>query len=194
MTEFYDDYIDSYRTPARSSPSPPAPSRASDRGNGNVATWAKANANPTNYPPSRAPSRTGPPPTQALGLMRKHTRTQTAPSRASQRSSGYEQEEGYASGDYEEPVSQNLSKIRIKVHYQDDIRGMALAPTTSFFDFMDKLCIKFGATALDVKFKDEDGGKVSLKDDGDYEMAIETAKESAQGKAEGRLEIWCVDA
>jgi hypothetical protein len=121
--------------------------------------------------------------------MRKHTRTQTAPSR-SQSSSAYEQEEGYASGDSEEviPATYNSTKIRIKVHYQDDIRGMALMPHTSFPEFMDKLYAKFGATALDVKFKDEDGVKVSLKDDGDYEMAIETAKESAEGK----LEIWCV--
>jgi hypothetical protein len=44
---------------------------------------------------------------------------------------------------------------------------------------------------LNVKFKDEDGTLVSIKDETDYEMALETAKESTNGKAEGKLEIWC---
>lgn len=70
---------------------------------------------------------------------------------------------------------------------------MTLTPDVSFNDFMDKLCIKFEVARLDVKFKDEDGGKVSLKDESDYEMAIETIKETSKGKAEGRLEIWCAD-
>ena len=32
---------------------------------------------------------------------------------------------------------------------------------------------------LSMKFKDEDGGKVSLRDDSDFELAIETAREVA---------------
>lgn len=49
------------------------------------------------------------------------------------------------------------------------------------------------ANGLSVKFKDEDGGKISLRDESDYELAIETARESSGGKAEGKLEIWCSD-
>ena len=44
-----------------------------------------------------------------------------------------------------------------------------------------------------MKFKDEDGGKVSLRDEMDYELAIETARHNAKGRPEGRLEIWCMD-
>jgi hypothetical protein len=44
-----------------------------------------------------------------------------------------------------------------------------------------------------LKFKDEDGGMVSLKDESDYELAIETARESAKGRSEGKLEVWCAD-
>jgi hypothetical protein len=72
---------------------------------------------------------------------------------------------------------------------------MALVPDTPYEEFMNTLAIKFGVAEfrLDVKFKDEDGGKVSLKDEMDYEMALETAKETARGKSEGMLEIWCTD-
>lgn len=34
---------------------------------------------------------------------------------------------------------------------------------------------------------------MSLRDEMDYELAIETARENAKGKSEGRLEIWCTD-
>ena len=44
-----------------------------------------------------------------------------------------------------------------------------------------------------MKFKDEDGGKVTLRDESDYELAIETARESAKGKPEGKLEVWADD-
>jgi len=193
ISEFYDNYIDSYQSLPPPIPSLPLPFKAPELGI--VPNLARTNTNPSSYSPSRAPSRNAPPlPTQAPSLTRKQTRIQAVPSKSP--ISVYEPEEGYVSGDYEEvvPASYNLAKIRVKVHYQDDVRGMALPPGTSFLEFMNKLCIKFGATALDVKFKDEDGGKVSLKDDGDYEMAIETAKDSADGKAEGRLEVWSIDA
>ncbi len=72
---------------------------------------------------------------------------------------------------------------------------MALDAALPFDDFVDRVTAKFGKSfnGLGLKFKDEDGGKVSLRDDMDYELAIETARESAKGKPEGRLEIWCVD-
>lgn len=72
---------------------------------------------------------------------------------------------------------------------------MTLSPDTPFTDFMDKVMAKFfkEINGLDLKFKDEDGGRVSLRDESDYELAIETARESAKGRAEGKLEIWCTD-
>lgn len=83
----------------------------------------------------------------------------------------------------------------MQLHYQDDVRGMALAPETSFEEFMDKVTSKFGKSinGLGFKFKDEDGGKVTLRDESDYDLAIETARESSKGKPEGKLEIWCTD-
>lgn len=72
---------------------------------------------------------------------------------------------------------------------------MTLTPEVPFAEFLDKVTSKFGKTAngLGLKFKDEDGGKVSLRDESDYELAIETARESSKGKSEGKLEIWCTD-
>ena len=72
---------------------------------------------------------------------------------------------------------------------------MTLAPDTPFADFMEKILAKFykEANGLDLKFKDEDDGRVSLRDESDYELAIETARESARGRAEGKLQIWCTD-
>ena len=72
---------------------------------------------------------------------------------------------------------------------------MAITPDLTFEEFLDRVASKFGKSlnGLGLKFKDEDGGKVSLRDEMDYELAIETARESAKGKPEGRLEMWCVD-
>jgi hypothetical protein len=105
-----------------------------------------------------------------------------------------------------------LVKIRVKVrglpgefaqmaddapqmHYQDDLRGMTLTPETPFDEFMDRVANKFGipSSAFSIKFKDEDGSKVSLLDTSDYELAIETAREHANGRPEGKLEVWCFD-
>jgi len=107
-----------------------------------------------------------------------------------------EEEEGYGSGDYDEGSGfAEFSKIRIKVRFKDEVRGLALTPDVTFAEFMGMLSSKFAIPVgkMDVKFKDEDGGQVSMKDEMDYEMALETAKESANGKVEGRLEVWCAE-
>jgi neutrophil cytosolic factor 2 len=72
---------------------------------------------------------------------------------------------------------------------------MALTPETPYDEFVERVTSKFGKPlgGLALKFKDEDGGKVSLRDESDYELAIETARESAKGKPEGKLEVWCSD-
>jgi hypothetical protein len=72
---------------------------------------------------------------------------------------------------------------------------MTLAPDTPFDEFMDRITAKFNKSlnGLGMKFKDEDGGKVTLRDESDFELAIETAREHSKGKPEGKLEIWCSD-
>ncbi|KAF7375886.1 P-type phospholipid transporter [Mycena sanguinolenta] len=106
-----------------------------------------------------------------------------------------EEEEGYVSGeDWDGPFE--LIKIRVKLHYDDDVRGMALTPGTPFAEFLKTVTEKFGKSIneLTFKFQDEDGTKVSLLDESDYDLAIETARESSNGKPEGKLVIWCSDA
>jgi neutrophil factor 2 len=190
MTEFYDDYIDSYRD---------QPQGAPIRRNNTIATWARNNANPeTPPPPSRSPS-TRPPPTSfsgASGVRRRGTTVSRQRSTVRRRNVYEEEEEGYGSGDYEDGSNYSeISKIRVKVRFKDEVRGLALTPDVPFADFMGMLSSKFSIPVrrLDVKFKDEDGGQVSLKDEMDYEMALETAKENAHGKAEGKLEVWCAE-
>jgi len=86
-----------------------------------------------------------------------------------------------------------LTKIRVKIHLDGDVRGMALKPEVPFLEFKQRVAAKFETSvqSLMLKFRDEDGGKVSLRDDSDYELAIETARESAKGRPEGKLELWC---
>ncbi|KAF8608272.1 hypothetical protein BDV93DRAFT_519319 [Ceratobasidium sp. AG-I] len=116
------------------------------------------------------------------------------PTRTASRSGYEEEEEGYVSGEYSDAPFE-LVKIRVKLHYKDDVRGMAISPEMRFEEFLEKVSAKFGRPfgTLGLKFKDEDGGKVSMRDDSDYDLAIETARESAKGRPEGKLEIWCIE-
>lgn len=72
---------------------------------------------------------------------------------------------------------------------------MALPPDMPFEEFVDRVTSKFNKPfdGLGLKFKDEDGTHISLCDESDYDLAIETARESARGKPEGKLEVWCTD-
>ncbi|TDL15170.1 hypothetical protein BD410DRAFT_136396 [Rickenella mellea] len=185
LTEIYDNYIGGYEDEAPPLPTAPPSQR--------VAAWARTNANPANTP-SRAPSTRAP---SAYGsssgsVRRRLTRKGTVS--RSRTVSGYdeEEEEGYVSGEYEDGPFE-LVKIRVKLHYDDDIRGMTLTPETPFEEFYDRVCQKFGREGISMKFQDEDGGKISLRDESDYELAIETARELSKGKPEGKLEIWCQD-
>jgi hypothetical protein len=151
-----------------------------------VAAWPSPNAPPA-YGLSRSTSRGGT--TQAGTVVKKLARR---PTRIQTRFE--EEEEGYASGDHDDILFE-LSRIRVKLHYQGDVRGMAFTPEVPFEDFVERVVTKFGKhrASLGLKFKDEDGGLVTLKDASDYDLAIETARESAKGKPDGKLEIWCED-
>ena len=68
-----------------------------------------------------------------------------------------------------------------------------MTPDISFSEFLTKICTKFQKQIdqLDLKFTDEDGGKITLRDESDFEMAIETARTQAKGRSEGKLELFC---
>ena len=198
MAEFYDDYLGSY-----------------DQGNSvQIISPHRAGARSKSNHVSRSDSRSA---SNSIyshnGRSMRRKNSSRANPRAYTRARNNYEEEGYGSEEYDDGPPE-LTMIRVKVcnisfihfgehffktfgqlHYQDDIRGMTLTPDTPFSDFMDKVMAKFykEAHGLDLKFKDEDGGRVTLRDDSDYELAIETARESAKGKAEGKLEIWCID-
>ncbi|THU89357.1 hypothetical protein K435DRAFT_678103 [Dendrothele bispora CBS 962.96] len=213
LTEFYDDFVDSYGD--TSDQPPPLPTNTAGVGAGGpggggppdrIAAWARSNANPNNLPPTtgvmRSGSRSAPTSNYApssyggASVRRKLTRRGTSRAASSRIQSTYEEEEeGYGSGEYEDGPFE-LIKIRVKLHYKDDVRGMALTPDTPFEEFMEKVTNKFGKGfgGLGLKFKDEDGGKVTLQDESDYDLAIETAREASKGKPEGKLEIWCSDS
>jgi len=174
ILELYDEYLDSYNR--RNSP-------PSDR----IGTWRLnlSRSNSRNVPSAQS---------SYSGRSMRNNSKRGNPHAFIRARSNEEEEEGYGSGEYDDGLIE-LSLIRVKLHYQDDIRGMTLTPDTPFADFMDKILAKFykEANGLYLRFKDEDGGRVSLRDESDYELAIETARESARGKAEGKLEIWCID-
>ena len=184
--DFYDDYLDSYRDRR------PAPRRSNT-----IASWARNNANPGNFPPSRSASTRVPPSSYSGGGSIRRRGTSVSRQRSTvRRNIAYEEEEeGYGSGDYEDGSFAEFSKVRVKVRFNDEVRGLAVTPDVSFSEFMGMLSSKFDIPVdrMDVKFKDEDGGHVSMKDEMDYEMALETAKETANGKAEGKLEILCAE-
>jgi hypothetical protein len=73
---------------------------------------------------------------------------------------------------------------------------MTLSPSVTFTEFRDKVAAKFGrkASQLTIKFMDEDGHKVTLADESDYDLATEVARDTAKGKSEGKLEVWCKGA
>lgn len=200
MSDYYDEYFQDQPSPQ---PSPPQPSPRVQRSN-TVASWARNNANPVNLPPSRSASTRVPPTSYSGGVgggggggVRRRGTTVGRQRSVLRRNTVYEEEEeGYGSGGYDDGSAfVEFSKVRVKVRFNDEVRGLALTSEVTFAEFMGMLSSKFAVpvSRLDVKFKDEDGGLVSMKDEMDYEMALETAKESTNGKAEGKLEVWCAE-
>jgi neutrophil factor 2 len=70
---------------------------------------------------------------------------------------------------------------------------MTLSPSLTFDEFVDKVSAKFNRSpsGILIKFADEDGNKISLVDESDYDLALEVARDSAKGKPEGKLQVWC---
>ena len=179
-TDFYDNLVDSY-----SQPSPPPKSGQSGQSNNDrITNWARNNVSGPTL--SRAPSAFGGS-TRSGTIKRRLTRRTVAPSIYD------DEEEGYMTGSGEYDEIYELTKIRVKIHCDGDVRGMALKPEVPFLEFKQRVAAKFETSiqSISLKFRDEDGGKVTLRDESDYELAIETARESAKGRPEGKLELWC---
>jgi neutrophil factor 2 len=177
MTEFYDNLVDSYAD------LPQPPSAGDDR----ITNWARNT--PGGAPSGRAPSA----PSAYGGSTRSGTIRRRVTRRAVAPSVYDDEEEASMVGSGEWDEMYELTKIRVKIHFDGEVRGMALDPETPFPEFRKRVADKFDTNpqSITLKFRDEDGGKVSLRDESDYELAIETARESAKGKPEGKLEVWC---
>ncbi|KAK6909893.1 hypothetical protein I203_103919 [Kwoniella mangroviensis CBS 8507] len=114
--------------------------------------------------------------------------TRTLSAATSNRESNYEV--GSENGSFYDMV-----KIRVKVNYGTHKRGMSILPSHTYEIFINLLKGKFPELAdqpLDVKFKDEDGDILSMRDEGDFEAAVDVARilGEGNGRGEGRLEIW----
>ncbi|KAG1878898.1 hypothetical protein F4604DRAFT_1754786 [Suillus subluteus] len=105
-----------------------------------------------------------------------------------------EEEEGYVRSIVLLMISSGLSRS-LQLHYRGEVRGMTLTSEATFEEFVERVTSKFSTTmdGLGLKFKDEDDVKVTLRDGGDFELAIETVRANAKGRGEGKLEIWCTD-
>lgn len=120
LTEFYDDYIDSYGERDQP-PLPPLPTRAPQQSSQSekISAWARETSPPHQQSQAQQGKRSPPPSTYAPSsygggtIKRKLTRRGTARRAGTGVPSMYEEEEGYASGS--EDAGFELIKIRVKV-------------------------------------------------------------------------------
>lgn len=82
-----------------------------------------------------------------------------------------------------------LPHLSFQLYFKDEIRAMVVSPSITYSDLYKRVCDKleqaFGRVR--VKFEDEDGTKVTIRDDEDWEMAVNIT--SMRG--DGKLPIWC---
>jgi PB1 domain len=72
-----------------------------------------------------------------------------------------------------------IRKIRVKVH-ADDTRYVMIGPAIEFRDFVDQIRTKFGIRqSFKIKIKD-DSDMITMADQDDLDMAIESAKANAR--------------
>ncbi|KAG8945430.1 hypothetical protein FRC04_000805 [Tulasnella sp. 424] len=198
MTQIYEDYLgiggggngaEEIPPPAQSQPQSQDPLSR-------VAAWQQRTipgASP-NVPPSRTPSQRGGGGGGGSVLNGRKTPSRNNTIPGIRVSNGREDDDEGGSS-VTEIVPFEQMKIRVKIHYDDDTRGMAVYPSTPFDEFVEMVTIKFkkGWNNLNCKFMDTDGSKVSLKDEMDWDMAIEVARESVKGRGEAKLDMWMVD-
>ncbi|KAK6528828.1 hypothetical protein TWF694_004062 [Orbilia ellipsospora] len=87
----------------------------------------------------------------------------------------------------------HLTKIKLKMHHEDDLVAIMIPPDIDYKEFMrrvrDKLKMDRNGK---VKFKDDDGLQILLADQEDLDQAIDTCERMAK-KADtdfGKMEIW----
>jgi hypothetical protein len=84
-----------------------------------------------------------------------------------------------------------LSALRLQIRYNDDIRAVVISSQIDLREFRTLLCDKFEIPdRFKLRFRDEEGDQVSLKDDGDWDAALDCARVAAAGRPEGRLDVW----
>lgn len=174
LTEFYDQYMDDERD---------GPTYSDGRQR--VAAWARKNSNAGSL--KRGATLTSNYTTSSLSLRRK-----TTGKRNFARSTMYEEDEEDMNGhNYGEP-----DKIRIKIHHDGNVRGMAITLDMPFEEFVDRITQKFDKPFddLGMKYKDEDGTLITLMDESDYDLALEIAGGHTGDRSERKLEIWCKDS
>lgn len=66
---------------------------------------------------------------------------------------------------------------------------MTIKPALSYKEFLQQVSKKFGSKTR-LKFVDDEGMKVNLIDESDYDLAIETARAASKGKSEGKLVLY----
>lgn len=84
------------------------------------------------------------------------------------------------------------TKIRVKIRVDGDTRCMSTFSDMDLRDFLSRLAVKLDRPPYDlaVRFRDEDGDMISLRDEGDWEAAMDCARSRASANGEGKLEVW----
>lgn len=72
---------------------------------------------------------------------------------------------------------------------------MAISPTLPFPEFVEKIASKFRKNPKDfqLEFEYDDGEKIVMEDEGEYDMAIETARALGQGTPNWKLSVWVLE-
>lgn len=92
-------------------------------------------------------------------------------------------------------AAHNGNAVRVKVYFGDDAFVVVVFDTSSHAELVDKvlkkirLCgaanAKVEANALRLRYRDEDGDRISITSEEDVTMAFETAKAMAADKGAG---------
>jgi hypothetical protein len=202
--DLYDQYAARRSPPARQSPEQsPDRRRPSPQPKGQDTPSPEFSGRAPPPPPAKGPTQIGPlgrnksfgqpGPDRSPADNKKIRRANTVASKPTPRRA-YEEEDGYGSAEHEESpraASASLQRIRVKLHYKDDVRGMvsclAQDMWTLFFlfeiprhrqsissamtheTFVAKVQAKFGVSRVGLKYKDEDEALVTILDESDWE-------------------------
>ncbi|GAA5932386.1 hypothetical protein JCM3775_001210 [Rhodotorula graminis] len=91
----------------------------------------------------------------------------------------------------EQEALATAAKIRVKLQYQGETRALNIPADAALGEFVERVRRKFGSESnLASKYRDSDGGLVSILDEDDWECALDTARDrAAGGKCGGRLDV-----